>query len=269
MIRKLFPCSVISALLFLSACTAPSGKELASRYNAEGNYDAAARAATEDLEKGEKDPWLYLQRAQAYYQQGRQKEALADADTAVKNEPELAAARLIRGMLREQSGDYDGAIADYQSALKLKFEMKNPDLAQTRTVCALARLLYYKKNQQQPALSLLDDRYKLNTRDVRVLDTYSWLLAHAGKNTDKALVMAESAAEFYPSAVTLETLAYALAVNGKWQDAIRAQENAIRHAAGLPQGEPYDSYRNTLINTLRFYRISRLPQPAERLLWIQ
>lgn len=262
-------CLIFPALIFFCACSTPSGKDLASRYNAEGNYDAAARAATEGLQKGETDPWLYLQRAQAYYAQGKHKDALADADTAVDKEPELAAARLIRGMLREQTGDYDGAIADYQSALKLKLEMKNPDLARTRTICALARLLYYKKNQKQPALSLLDDQYKLNTRDVRVLDTYSWLLAHAGKDTDKALVMAESAAEFFPSAVTLETLAYAQAVNAKWQDAVRTQENAIRHAAGFPQGEPYDSYRNTLINALRFYRISRLPQPAERLLWIQ
>ena len=58
-------------------------------------------------------------------------------------------------------------------------------------------------------------------------------------------------------------------MNSKWQDAIRTQENAIRYAAGLPQGDPYDSYRNTLGNALRFYRISRLPQPTERLLWIQ
>ena len=265
----LFTLSVIPALFILCACSSPSSKDLASRYNAEGNYDAAARAATEGLEKGEKDPWIYLQRAQAYFAQGKHQEALEDANMAVKNDPELAAARLIRGMLREQTGDHDGAIADYQNALKLKYEMKNPDLARTRTICALAKLLYYKKNQQQAALSLLDDQYKLNTRDVRVLDTYAWLLAHAGGDADKALVMAESAAEFFPSAVTLETLAYTQAINGKWQDAIRTQENAIRHAAGFPQEEPYNSYKNTLINALRFYQISRLPQPAERLLWIQ
>ncbi|MGN0873268.1 MAG: tetratricopeptide repeat protein [Victivallales bacterium] len=264
-----FTFSIVPALLLFCACTSPSGKELASRYNAEGKYDAAAHAATEGLRNGEKDPLLYLQRARAYFAQGKRKAALADADVAVKEAPELAAARLIRGMLREQSGDYDGAIADYQSALKLNFEMKNPDLARARTICALAKLLYYKKDQKQAALSMLEDQYKLNTRDVRVLDTYAWLLAHSGRDSAKALALAEGAAEFYPSAPTLETLAYAQAVNGKWQDAVRTQENAIRYAAGLPQGDPYDSYRNTLGNALRFYRISRLPQPAERLLWIQ
>ncbi len=267
--KMLFTFSALPVFLLFCSCANPSGKELASRYNAEGNYDAAAHAATEGLRNGEKDPWLYLQRAQAYFAQGKQKEALADADTAVKEAPELAGAKLIRGMLREQSGDYDGAIADYQGALKLKFDMKNPDLARTRTICALAKLLYYRKDQKQAALSMLEDQYKLNTRDVRVLDTYAWLLAHSGRNSAKALSLAEGAAEFYPSAPTLETLAYAQAVNGKWQEAVRTQENAIRYAAGLPQGEPYDTYRATLGNALRFYRAARLPQPTERLLWIQ
>ena len=44
-----FTFSIVPALLLFCACTSPSGKELASRYNAEGKYDAAAHAATEGL----------------------------------------------------------------------------------------------------------------------------------------------------------------------------------------------------------------------------
>ena len=51
-----FTFSIVPALLLFCACTSPSGKELASRYNAEGKYDAAAHAATEGLRNGEKTP---------------------------------------------------------------------------------------------------------------------------------------------------------------------------------------------------------------------
>jgi len=61
--------------------------------------------------------------------------AIADFNEAIKLNPDLAEAYYIRGLTKGKSGDYQGAIADYNQAIKL-----NPDdaLAYYNKACAYA-----------------------------------------------------------------------------------------------------------------------------------
>lgn len=60
-----------------------------------------------------------LQRGVALSQRGRDAEALAAFDEAIRHSPDSAPAYASRGMVRARLGDVDGAIADYSRAREL------------------------------------------------------------------------------------------------------------------------------------------------------
>ena len=61
----------------------------------------------------------YLHRAELYYFQGECKEALVDSNTAIQLDPHCLSAYYLRGQIRNELGDYKGAIEDYNQELQV------------------------------------------------------------------------------------------------------------------------------------------------------
>ena len=58
-------------------------------------------------------------RALAYYRVGRLDDALADLNAALRNEPEMAASRYLRGLILAETGGTDEARKDIEQAKRL------------------------------------------------------------------------------------------------------------------------------------------------------
>jgi tetratricopeptide (TPR) repeat protein len=85
--------------------------------------------------------------------------ALADYGAAIKLSPQCGACYNNRGMARNQTGDYDGAIADFTAALQ--YEQHDPDLWQVYFNRGIA---WYHKNDNDRAIADYDQAIKLNAR---------------------------------------------------------------------------------------------------------
>lgn len=85
-------------------------------------------AAEKDLSKALRlDPELelgYIKRCMARYRLQRYTEALPDCEAYVRRVPGDSYGHYLRGLMRDRTGDHDGAIADYRRAIELT---KDPD----------------------------------------------------------------------------------------------------------------------------------------------
>lgn len=89
-----------------------------------GDYDAAIRLTTRALDEGglsAQNRWVaYYNRGLAYHHEGRYDQAIADYDSAIEFNPDIAELYLNRGSAHELQGQYEQAIADDDAALRLR-----------------------------------------------------------------------------------------------------------------------------------------------------
>src|SRR5262249_8561445 len=78
-----------------------------------GKPGRAATDLTRVVEAGEADAAVYTERAQALAAKGRADEALADAEEALRREPENSVGYFARGLARWRRKEHEAAIADY------------------------------------------------------------------------------------------------------------------------------------------------------------
>ena len=101
----------------------------------------------------------YYNRGIAYEKKGEYDRAIADYDTAIKLNPKNATAYNNRGIAYSKKGEYDRAIADYDTAIKL-----NPNYAMTYSNRGVA---YDGKGQYDRAIADYDMAIKLNPKYAR------------------------------------------------------------------------------------------------------
>ncbi len=93
--------------------------DLAWRWFGAGFNDAAERAGTRAIELDPKFADAYIFRSQCRIRQGRNEEAIADADAACRLAPGSAFAFNVRGWAHNNEGELDKALADYNESLRL------------------------------------------------------------------------------------------------------------------------------------------------------
>jgi tetratricopeptide (TPR) repeat protein len=154
-----------------------------------------------------------LSRAGALAELGQIELALADADAAIRLVPSNADAYGVRGKFREDAGDYRLALADYEQAVRLA-----PD--EPLVLNDLAWLL-----ATAPDAQLRDGRRALSTalRAVEIEEAKEW--------------------------DSIDTLAAAFAEAGKFSEAVKSQNEAIRLA-------PPDE-QSTLRSRLELYQAGK------------
>ncbi|MGB1285494.1 MAG: tetratricopeptide repeat protein, partial [Aggregatilineales bacterium] len=78
------------------------------------NYNAAIADYTASLESGNSNPYIpYDNRGDAYYELGQYRNAIADFDAAIADNPDYAVSYLTRGLAYEQLENHDAAVKDY------------------------------------------------------------------------------------------------------------------------------------------------------------
>jgi tetratricopeptide (TPR) repeat protein len=184
----------------------------------------------------------YFEKGGAQLQRGNLDQAIADYTEAIQLKPNFFAAYLNRGTAQRKKGEVDQAIADYTKALGIR-----PDLYDAYT---LRGICYGKKGQYQEAIA---DYTKALKKKPHYL-TYkglAWIFATSKgqkyRNGPRAVELAQEAVLINRNADSLNTLAAAYAETGKFQEAIKAQEEALellKKPGPVPKEElaPYDRH---------------------------
>ncbi|MBI4154153.1 tetratricopeptide repeat protein [Candidatus Woesearchaeota archaeon] len=95
-------------------------RKLGDIHAGEGNYGAAAYAYTQAISHAQKDPGLYIRRAQFFLNLGEPKKALEDCTTAIGIFPQTSSYYILRGDCYLESKEYNLALDDYRKALELR-----------------------------------------------------------------------------------------------------------------------------------------------------
>lgn len=163
-------------------------------YFQQGDVAAAVRDYSEAIRRLNTDPVYYQVRGNAYHQMRRFDEALADFNRAIELDGNSAATRVYRGDTHTVLGNYEQAAEDYRQAIRLNDRLG-------RAFQSTAWLM----------ATCPDERFRDPARAV--------LAAKKGIELD-----GEKRYQYH------ETLAAALAANGEYAEAIKAQQKAVQLA---------------------------------------
>jgi tetratricopeptide (TPR) repeat protein len=188
---------------------------------------------------------------------GRTDESRRELTILLENAPDFAPAQFKMGSLLAADSDMDGAIASFLRAAELDPDMAEahqnlailygrrgdfkaavrhqeravdlvPESVEARLTLATARIL---GDQLQAARQGLEETLARYPSDPRVADTLARLLATAPddavRDGTRAVDVASKLVDRVPSAQHVETLAMALAELGRFEEAVRVQEQAV------------------------------------------
>jgi tetratricopeptide (TPR) repeat protein len=128
-----------------------------------------------------------------------------------------------RGFAWHGKGEYDKAIADYTKAIEL--DPKAADAYNNRGIA------WRKKGENDRAIADYTKVIEIDPKDASAYNSLAWLMATSPddryRDGKQAAVLAEKAVKLDETSSRLDTLAAAYAEAGRFQDAIKTQEQAI------------------------------------------
>jgi tetratricopeptide (TPR) repeat protein len=260
---KWIACVFFIVGLFLSGVQAAELDEIhfkkGNEYLKKGEYDLAIDQYTKAIELNPGRIDAYNNRAIVYFQgKGWYDQAISDFSKVLEIDPDNAYTYGNRGNVYRKRGDYDKAVSDYIKAIELnpKFALAHCGLgdvylekglldeavAQYSKAIALrptyARALYNRglTYQRKKAYTLAIHDYRrtveVNPNNASAYNNQAWILATSPHESDrqgvKAVELARRAVEISSEADHLDTLSAAYAEAGRFEDAIRTQEDAIK-----------------------------------------
>ncbi|MFC1579791.1 tetratricopeptide repeat protein [Thermodesulfobacteriota bacterium] len=185
-------------------------------------------------------------RGSAYIWKEEYDAAIADLNKAIEINSEYAIAYYNRGYAYRKIGEYDKAISDFNKAIELK-----PKYVEAYNSRGLA---YARKKQYDEAISDFNKAVELNPKYYLGYNNLSWTLAtcpdKSFRNGEKALETAKKVVAIRSDSRTLDTLAAAYAEAGKFEDAVKTQEQAIRQLKIKGKEEELEEFKERL-NTYR------------------
>ena len=230
-------------------------------YGVAQNLDAAAIWYTKAMVSRKSDPDLtgWQNRARVWEEQGKLRQLATFLDALVKQSPNSPIVYRLRGLGHERQGRLDEALRDYTKAIELlpdygEAHARRAAIWQNRGAGAKAIEAYTVALQRNPgwaagyiqrglAWARAGDMDKaqvdcaraigLDPEDSRVLNRLAWtyLTQPSLKNPADALILARKAAALTTGeqdrSSVLDTLACAYAANGRFDDAVRTQREAI------------------------------------------
>lgn len=170
--------------------------------------------------------------ANALASAGRNQDAISQYGEAVRLDPGHANAHYNLGVLLAESGQLDDAIRHHERAVQLK-----PDFAEAQYLLGVA---LFARGRAADAARHYEDAIRIREDFADACNNLAWILATDPDerlfNPVRAVELAERACRLTQrrDAGHLDTLAAALAAAGRFEDAVRAAQEAIEVAdAGL------------------------------------
>ena len=137
-------------------------------------FSASAARASHDSSDSGKDAATYLNSGSDKYAKGDLDGAISDYDHAIKLNPKLAKAYYSRGLARYDKGSLQEAIADYDQAIKL-----NPSYENAYVNRALAK---DDNNDHDGAIADENEALKLDPRDPYAYNNRGWAYYRKGQS---------------------------------------------------------------------------------------
>ena len=138
------------------------------------------------------------------------------------------------------SGQYAKAAAAYEKGLKL-----NSDTPLKLLILYNAGMAFYQAKDDANAARTLEEALRIRPADTEILNNLAWVLATTEDKTVynpvRSLALAQKALDLEKAPHILDTYAQALFVNGRIEEAVRFQEQALASAS-----EDRDSYQRQL-----------------------
>jgi len=180
----------------------------------------------------------------ALKQQGNASEAAGQYEKALQLSPADISAHLSLGEILAEQTDFEGAVLHFSEAVRL-----DPNSASARYI--LGRALQEVGKAEQ-AIEQFIEVVRLKPDGVRPMNSLAWLLATHWRaelrDGDKAVEYAERACKLtdYKYADVVDTLAAAYAAAGRFPEAVKTEEKALRMADSLGKGALADKFRRRL-----------------------
>lgn len=193
-----------------------------------GNYEKSIADFDVALTMQPRDAAVLNERGNAYRQLGRLDEALADFDKVIESGVRHPALYTNRGLVWHDRGDDDKALADYNAAIKL-----DPKFAPAWEAGGTARRA---NGQFSKAIDNYTEAIRHAPEFHRALNNLAWLLATCSDQTlrdgERAIELATKAGELtgFQDADYLDSLAAALAEAGRFDEAVKRAEEALKVA---------------------------------------
>ena len=193
--------------------------------------DEAVAIFSEELRACPDDAAIYLDRAAARADAGDYAGAVADSDAAVRLDPSSEVAHVCRGNFLVATGDLARALADFDEALRL-----DPGYALAHYARGFALVM---RGEFARALADFDDSARLDPHDPAAPRARAWLLATCPdpslRDPARAVASATLACELtdWSDPPSLGALAASCAATGDFDAAVAHQEKA---ASLRPEG---------------------------------
>ena len=195
-------------------------------YHVEGNDDKALQDCDEAIHIDPKLAAAYFSRAQAYRAKLDDQKSIEDLNETIRLDPTFAMSYLLRGEIYHSIGDYDKAIKDYTQQIKL--DPKHAFAGYGDRANTYIALDDYPKaiNDFNSCINLLPNYPRWFNAEAWIYATCSQETVRNGK---KALELAKRACELskWQDAEYIDTLAAAEAEVGKFDDAVKYEQQAI------------------------------------------
>jgi tetratricopeptide (TPR) repeat protein len=189
-----------------------------------GDFNKAITDITKSIEINPKYADAYYNRGFVWYSKGTYDKAMADFNTAIEIDPKHAYAYSNRGIAWGRKGDYDKAIADFDTAIEI-----NPMYAEAYSNRGYA---WEKKGDYDKAIADYTKAIALDPKNAYAYNSLAWLQATCPearyRDGTRAVELAEKAVRLENAGSILDTLAAAYAEAGRFQEAIKTQEKAIK-----------------------------------------
>lgn len=161
-----------------------------------GKLEDGVKDLDQAIELGLKQPGVYLSRGRMHADLGHTDEALKDYSTAIELDAKFASAYQLRGTTYQAKGEYEKALADFAKAVSLepRFALAWNNLAWLQATCPNAGFRHADEAVQAATKACELTKH----RDPRFLDTLAAALAEAGRYDD-AIRRAEEALKTLPA----------------------------------------------------------------------
>jgi protein O-mannosyl-transferase len=193
-----------------------------------GNLQEATFHFQKTLEIKPDDADAYFNLGNILRQKGSLNEAIADFQKTLEINPNYEDAHVNLGNVLLQMGKVDEAIAHFQTALRLK-----PDDAKAQNNLGNA---FLRKGSMEEAIAHYQKALQIQPADPSFQNNMAWLLATCPedslRNGNKAVELAQQANALTggQNAVILHTLAAALGEAGRFSEAVKTAQLALRLA---------------------------------------
>lgn len=203
-------------------------RQLAGLYMSSGQFDTALKLMVDAVRKQPDSAVLQFNLGIVLARAGKEKEALSAINAALRLDPTMIPAYTWLAQYFQQKQQLDKAIMTYRAMVTA-----NPRAG--AGYLSLAALLIA-ADDPATAVAELERGHKALPRNARITELLAWILATSMhddvRNADRAAELARALCDQAdtPSASMLDTLAAALAAQGKFDEAIRIAEQALQQA---------------------------------------